>query len=635
MHFRTQLLIGFSLLLAVVLCASYVLVTALGRHAIHANALERSAALSKILQAAADFGLRVEGDAEDLLGRQMIAEATLAAHLVDVAENDAGLSAEQIKARLRDVADHTVLDEFWITDEQGHAYLRNREDIDFVFPQGPTEKDQAWHFSQLLREHRGQFIQSAMPREYDGKLFKYAGVSGIDKPRIVQVGFNAQSLRELVAGMTAADLAKTVAGNGGVLRIQAVGPDGELYADSDAAGPAPGNAAPPRDAALGALARQTRQSGGPVTRFEGDRLLVVSPARVPKEGIFYALAVTYDARPMNAWMRRMRVGMAAAFGIVLVVGMLLASRLAGGIAEPVQTLADEAAEIGRGNLDREIDVEARGEVGVLADAFREMQDDLKAHIAELRRMTAENERLETEIRVAAEVQAWMLPRELPQLPGAGVFALTRPAREIGGDFYDFHGYADGRLGLVIGDSSGKGLPAALYAAQSLSVIRALAGLNAGICEVLAGANHVLLSSGETGGMFSTVFYGVFEPSSRRLAFANAGHCRPILLRSGRRPVFLEYEHTRPVGLVEQFAPIEQEIVLEPEDRLVFYSDGVTDARNVGEEMFGHQRLLACLAEDLRGDPCGIAEHVSQVVSDFATAAEQADDITVLVLEATA
>jgi sigma-B regulation protein RsbU (phosphoserine phosphatase) len=216
-----------------------------------------------------------------------------------------------------------------------------------------------------------------------------------------------------------------------------------------------------------------------------------------------------------------------------------------------------------------------------------------------------------------------------------MFALTQPAREIGGDFYDFLQLGEGRLGLVIGDSSGKGLPAALHAAQSLSVIRGLARRNSDIVEVLGTVNEVLLGSGEGVGMFCTVFYGVFEPAGGRITFANAGHCRPILLRAGRPPAPLEHETSLPVGMLAEFVALEQDTQLEPGDLLVFYSDGVTEARNPDEELFGLQRLIDCLANGGSWEPRRIAECVSRAVSDFTATGKQADDITIVVLEATA
>jgi sigma-B regulation protein RsbU (phosphoserine phosphatase) len=319
----------------------------------------------------------------------------------------------------------------------------------------------------------------------------------------------------------------------------------------------------------------------------------------------------------------------AIFGSII-AGCLVAGRIGGRVLAIAEAVREDGSEPGK----LQLPVDGRDELGYLAQTLNRMSTELAASIRQLQQTTAEKERLETEIRVAAQVQAWMLPRKLPELPGAGVFAMTKPARIIGGDFYDFMLLGDGRLGLVIGDSSGKGLPAALHAAQSLSVIRGLARRTGDVPEVLATVNRVLLGSGEAG-MFSTVFYGLFDPAGRTLTFANAGHCPPILLRTGQPPALLKHEHSLPVGLAEQFEPIEQKARLEPDDVLVLYSDGVTDARDADEELFGMRRLMECLADGEPRDPRHVAECVSQAVFDFASTARQADDVTIVVLQAKA
>jgi len=633
MKLRTKLLIAFTTLLAVALVGNYVLVASLGRRAMIDHTLGSAEALSAVMVAARQHGLKVERSAEELLGDQMIVQATLAAHLVDVAENFAHLSTEDIKKRLKDIADRTVLDEFWITDARGHAYLRNIEEIDFAFPSVPTERNQAWQFWHLLDEERGQFVQAAMKREYDGKVFKYAGVSGLDGPRIVQVGFNAASLKDFVAGMTSEDLARAVVGEGGLVRCRAVGPGGELYMDTDLPGrPAAGERI--RDGHLLGMIRATLDTNASVTWMDGDRVVVVSPAKT-EGGSLYGVVCGFDVGPAMATIRQALWFVALIAGAVLLAGVILAIRASRDIAQPLQALADEAAEIGQGRLDREVRVKADGEVGALADAFNKMVASLKGHIEELRHTTAAKEQLESEIRIAARVQTWMLPRRLPTLPGVRVFASTTPARLVGGDFYDFVQRPDGQLCLTLGDASGKGLPGALYASQSLSVLRALALRSTKVGEILSGANVVLLSSGEAGGLFATIFYGAYDPRQRVLDFVNAGHCPPILVRRDEPPALLEAENSLPIGLTEGFEPFEQQTTLELDDLVVLYSDGVTDARNPNGEFFGQARLLECLRDCCGLAPREIVNRVGDSVWDFTGGTEPTDDITVVALQATA
>jgi adenylate cyclase len=151
-------------------------------------------------------------------------EATLAAHLVAVAEA-AGLSPDAITARLRDVTDRTVLDEFWITDETGHAYLHTAPDVDFTFSPDPNQQPQAYVFWPLLTGERSVIVQEALQREVDTQVFKYAGVAGVDKPRIVQVGYNARYLEQLRQQVGLPGLVNDLVAGGQVLAVRVVDRD--------------------------------------------------------------------------------------------------------------------------------------------------------------------------------------------------------------------------------------------------------------------------------------------------------------------------------------------------------------------------------------------------------------------------
>jgi adenylate cyclase len=178
--------------------------------------------IAQLLAHSSNFAVRVPRQVEDVVGEQMVVEARIAAHLVAVAEGQVGMSTEEINAILRDITDHTVLDEFWITDETAHAYLRNTPDIDFTFSPDPNEQPQAHVFYPLLRQKDGVVLQEARRREVDPRVFKYVGVSGIDRPRIVQVGYEATFLEELSQDMNAQRLVDELTGQGNVASIHVV-----------------------------------------------------------------------------------------------------------------------------------------------------------------------------------------------------------------------------------------------------------------------------------------------------------------------------------------------------------------------------------------------------------------------------
>jgi serine phosphatase RsbU (regulator of sigma subunit)/anti-sigma regulatory factor (Ser/Thr protein kinase) len=238
------------------------------------------------------------------------------------------------------------------------------------------------------------------------------------------------------------------------------------------------------------------------------------------------------------------------------------------------------------------------------------------------------ERLEQELRVAQLIQKNFLPKELPRLPGWQVSAHYRPARAVGGDFYDFIDLEKGRVGLVIGDVTDKGVPAALVMAATRSVLRAWAQRIASPSAVLQGVND-LLTPDIPANMFVTCLYGVLEPASGRLRFANAGHNLPYV-HTGDGAVELRATGM-PLGLLPGMTYEENEATLKPGETLLLYSDGLTEAHSPQREMFGFPRLL-----DLVGRTSGSTEMNETLLSELALFTgpgwEQEDDVTLVALE---
>jgi len=183
-------------LLVVAVLASATVLTWTSRHALLLEAETQGRLLARLLAITARFASEVTNEVEGAIGEQMIVEATIAAHLVALAES-AGVKPERINAHLRAISRDTVLSEFWITDEKGHAYLRTMADVDFTFSPDPQKQPQAHIFWPLLTGQRRAVVQEARQREVDTQVFKYAAVAGIDKPRIVQVGYQAAFLEHL------------------------------------------------------------------------------------------------------------------------------------------------------------------------------------------------------------------------------------------------------------------------------------------------------------------------------------------------------------------------------------------------------------------------------------------------------
>jgi serine phosphatase RsbU (regulator of sigma subunit) len=241
----------------------------------------------------------------------------------------------------------------------------------------------------------------------------------------------------------------------------------------------------------------------------------------------------------------------------------------------------------------------------------------------------ERERTEQDLRVARSIQQASLPEEVPTLEGWQISPFYQPAREVGGDFYDFHFLSEGRLGLVVGDATGKGVPAALVMSTTCGMLQAVSEASDSISpgEVLSRVNETLFSRIPTN-MFVTCFYGVLEPESATFSFANAGHDLPYLWHGG------DAEELRargmPLGLMPGMSYEQKEMVLEPTDSALLYSDGLVEAHDPEGEMFGFPRLRALVAD--YGEERSLGEALLEELYSFVGEGwEQEDDITLLML----
>jgi phosphoserine phosphatase RsbU/P len=256
----------------------------------------------------------------------------------------------------------------------------------------------------------------------------------------------------------------------------------------------------------------------------------------------------------------------------------------------------------------------------LAQAYADLQA-AQAQIIEQRT-------LERELLLAKDIQLSMLPRRLPQVAGIDVGARMVAARMVGGDFYDVLPMPDGRLGLVIGDASGKGVPAALFMALACSLVRAEAARGGPPEEVLQAVNRQLFSMNERG-MFATVLFAVIDVAARSLTLVRAGHELPLLWHGDGTAIGLRQGRAMPLGLFPRATLDSQTVDLPPGSLLLLYTDGVTDATDEQDQMFGLERVTAMFAE-LR--PCSAPQLVARIVETldaYQRGHPPADDITLI------
>jgi len=279
-------------------------------------------------------------------------------------------------------------------------------------------------------------------------------------------------------------------------------------------------------------------------------------------------------------------------------------------------------------------VRLHNEIGDLAKDTSEMIQEIDAHMEEIQSITAEKERISTELSLATRIQSAMLPHTFPPFPNRrefDIYASMDPAKEVGGDFYDFFLIDDDHLGLVIADVSGKGIPAALFMMASKIHVKnhAMSGLSP--AKVLEAVNRQFCANNPEE-MFVTVWLGILEISTGKLTAANAGHEYPVLKKPGWAFEFVKDRHGLVVGGMEGVRYREYELQLEPGSKLFVYTDGVPEATDRQTQMFGAERLLGALNADLSATPEQLLKNVRSEVNAFVKDAEQFDDLTMLCLE---
>ena len=326
--------------------------------------------------------------------------------------------------------------------------------------------------------------------------------------------------------------------------------------------------------------------------------------------------------------------------VLLLIVMLLtltgALVVGGRIVKPLNTITKRISELDEDNLEfRMEDVYKTGdEVEELARAFSAISHKTVEYMNKVVQVTAEKERIGAELTLATQIQGSMLPHIFPAFPERkefDIFASMDPAKEVGGDFYDYYLIDDDHLGMVIADVSGKGVPAALFMMASKIIIQSVAAMGYSPAEILERTNDAICAKNEAE-MFVTVWLGILELSTGKLTAANAGHEFPAIRKPGGEFELYKDKHGFVIGGMEGMRYKEYEIRLEPGSKLFVYTDGVAEATNAENELFGTDRMIDALNTAPDVPPQEILKNVRASVDAFVKEAEQFDDLTMLCME---
>ncbi|MDD5556149.1 MAG: SpoIIE family protein phosphatase [bacterium] len=358
----------------------------------------------------------------------------------------------------------------------------------------------------------------------------------------------------------------------------------------------------------------------------------IAYAPVPSAG--WSLGVIFPRDELLADVSRLNrtVASIGAAGIAFLFAVVVL--IARTITKPLRTLSRATRNIGRGDLDFELPaIGPRDEVGRLAGSFAYMRDSLRRHIAELTAATAARERMESELAIAHRIQMGIVPKTFPAFPARREFdlhAVLEPAREVGGDLYDFFLVGDDRLWLTIGDVSGKGVPAALFMALVKTLVKAAARGGASPAAALEAVNGEMAADNDEC-MFVSVWCGALETATGELRWSSAGHNPPVLARAGGEVSFLAEGGGPVLGVVPGARYAAASFRLRRGDTLCLYTDGVTEAFNGRGEQFSEERLARAVAARRVGSAREVVRGILEDVRSFAGRAPQSDDITVVAL----
>ena len=326
----------------------------------------------------------------------------------------------------------------------------------------------------------------------------------------------------------------------------------------------------------------------------------------------------------------------------VLLGVILTRHMKKNLVQPINAIAGAAeqyvADRKNGVEDTDhftrLNIRTGDEIENLSLVFADMEKDLAEYEEHLTTITAEKERIGTELALATRLQADMLPNIFPAFPERvefDIFAMMEPAKEVGGDFYDFFLIDDDHLGMVMADVSGKGVPAALFMMATKIILANLAMVGRSPKEVLEGANNAICANNREE-MFVTVWFGILELSTGKVTAANAGHEYPVLKPAGGLYALYKDKHGFVIGSMEGLKYQQYELLLTPGARLFLYTDGVPEATNAENQMFGTERMLETLNAHAGASPEEALQAVRKAVSDFVGGAPQFDDLTMLCLE---
>ena len=613
----------------------------LARDALMEQAENQARLVAGLIAGEANRAGLIADQIDRLVERESEAQAIALSHLAEVLGED----VEALALHLGEITAESAIDAVWVLDERGTPLAHAIDGLSHAGEDRGSEEVDGPVLQSLLSGRRFSAALRPLPLTELERPLRYVGVRARGGGAVLS-GSAADAAAGLGDTIGLAATLDSLAGQPGILAIWVV--DEALEVTAAAAADTRSEATQPALMAVDRpLAEQALTAGA--RSFLSEAALHVATPLLDRGGVATGVAVLHMPRGhldmlLADYLRFGLVIAAAAFLIGSVTAILSARR----ITRPVMALTRAAEEMDQRSfapesLDRV--GRRRDELGRLIRVFQAMAREVQAREEHLEALVAARtrdleernaeldlakRRMEDELAIAHSLQGAILPKTLPQSAAYSGDALMTPAREMGGDFYDFFTLPDGRLGVVIADVSGKGVSAAFFMAIARTVMRNAAQENdrAGVC--LRAVNDEICAQNPHD-LFVTLFYGILDPATGRFRYANAGHNAPLLIRSDGAVEMLPLTGGVALGVMADLPYDEDDRTLDVGDTLFLYTDGISEAMNDEGEMFEEERLKTVLLAG-RANPVGdVIESVTLSVGEFVGDADQSDDITCVVV----
>ncbi len=480
------------------------------------------------------------------------------------------------------------VDQLHVSDENGiliASIPRSYEGYDMA------GSEQSAEFLSALKDPGFELVQAPAPNGILKILFQYAGVARKDRPGIVQIGYRPERIEEAMKIADVQYIASTFRiGHKGTLRITE---------NTD-----PGN----------------RREKVFYESVDGLSSLCLSipcgkyllTGNLPEEEMYVS---------RNSVLQILVIANLLLFGVIFILVSILLQKV---VISGIYSVNRSLEEITNGNLEEKIAVSITSE-------FQELSHGINSTVSALKKsIESEARRIDAELEMGRTIQTSVLPVDFPDNAQFRLCAGMYAAREVGGDFYDFFMIGDRRLAVLVADVSGKGITAALYMMNSKALLKELIQAGISPAEALTQANLELCRNNKAH-MFMTAFLAVLDLDSGNLSCVNAGHNPPLLKHSGGSWEYLRLKHSVALGVTTRKPYSDVTVELRPGDRLLLYTDGVTEARNAKNELFGEPRLRETLNR-MNGTPSELIAELKSTLERFSSGVPQSDDITMLVLD---